>query len=238
MEIYHKHLWEVSTEEAKNIQSKLRTELNFQNQVDPAHVKTIAAADISFNRYDDRLYAAVVLLSFPDLKLLEENTHQARATFPYIPGFLSFREIPPLLNIFKELRTVPQVILCDGQGIAHPRGFGLASHLGVLLDVPTIGCAKSLLVGEYQKLSPNKGSMCPLIYKNQQVGLALRTRRGVKPVFISVGHKIRLKEATKIVLQCCTKYRIPEPLRLSHRKVNEIRKKSEFEDKIINSHSF
>jgi len=226
MEIYHKHAWGVSTEEAKKIQLELRSLLDFHYNLDLSRLHLIAAADISFNRSDDRLFAAVVLLNFPDLEVIQEYVHHTTALFPYIPGFLSFREIPPLLEIFKNLKLRPDVILCDGQGIAHPRGFGLASHLGLLLDLPSIGCAKSLLVGEYRDLNASKGSTTPLLYQNQKVGMALRTRQAVKPVFVSVGHKIRLSAAIKIVFACCPKYRIPEPLRLAHRKVNELRKVS------------
>jgi len=147
-----------------------------------------------------------------------------KASFPYIPGFLSFREIPPLLDIFKKISIVPDILFCDGQGIAHPRGFGLASHLGILLDIPAIGCAKSVLVGKYVEPSVTKGSSSPLVYQEQQVGAAVRTRKGVKPVFVSVGHKLCLDDAVKIILQCSPKFRIPEPLRLAHRMVNEMRK--------------
>jgi len=224
MQIYHKHSWEVSTEEAKRIQLELRSRLDFHFKIDPSRLQIIAAADISYNRNDDNLFAVVVLLSFPDLDVVGEYTHRCKAHFPYIPGFLSFREIPPLLEIFKNIYTPPDIILCDGQGIAHPRGFGLASHLGLLLDTPTIGCAKSLLVGDYQKLASLKGSTTPLVYQNRKVGMVVRTRQGVKPVYVSIGHKIRLREAIKIVLQCSPKYRIPEPLRVSHRRVNEFRK--------------
>ncbi|UCF65636.1 MAG: endonuclease V [bacterium] len=224
MEIYHKHSWKVSTEEAKRIQLELKSHLDFHFKIDPSRNQIIAAADISYNRNDDNLFAVVVLLSYPDLDVIGEYTHRCKAQFPYIPGFLSFREIPPLLEIFNNIQNPPNIILCDGQGIAHPRGFGLASHLGLLLETPAIGCAKSLLVGDYQNLASSKGSTSPLKYQNRTVGMAIRTREGVKPVFVSVGHKIRLQEAVKIVLRCSPKYRIPAPLRISHRKVNDLRK--------------
>ena len=226
MEIYHKHSWKVSTEEAKRIQLQLKSKLTFHNKIDLSEIQTIAAADISFNRYDDQLYAVVVLLDFPDLNLKAVYSNRAKASFPYIPGFLSFREIPPLLEIFKDLSPMPDILICDGQGIAHPRGFGLASHLGILLDMPAIGCAKSVLVGKYLEPSAARGSTSPLMYQERQVGTALRTRSGIKPVIVSVGHKLGLEEAVKILLQCSPKYRIPEPLRLAHRKVNELRKLS------------
>jgi deoxyribonuclease V len=226
MEIYHKHSWNVSTEEAKKIQLNLRSQLTFHNKTDLSQINTVAAADISFNRYDDQLYAAVVLLNFADLSLINVYSNQAKASFPYIPGFLSFREIPPLLEIFKDFSSKPDILICDGQGIAHPRGFGLASHLGIILDTPAIGCAKSILVGIFTEPASARGSTSPLIYQDRQVGSAVRTRDGVKPVFISVGYKLNLAAAVQIVLQCSPRYRIPEPLRLAHREVNEIRKKS------------
>jgi deoxyribonuclease V len=224
MEIYHQHSWEVTTEEAKSIQLRLKNKLIFHNNLDLSKIHTIAAADISYNRSDDQLYAAVVLLNYQDLSLIDVHSNQAKANFPYIPGFLSFREIPPLLQIFNILQTKPDILICDGQGIAHPRGLGLASHLGIILDIPTIGCAKSVLVGHYVEPSVSKGSVNPLIYQNRQVGAAVRTRRGVKPVFVSVGHKISLKMAVEFILYCSPRYRIPDPLRLAHRKVNELRK--------------
>ena len=224
MEIYHKHTWKVSPKEAKSIQLSLKRMLTFHTKIDFSQIRTIAAADISYNRFDDQLYAVVVFVNVPKLNLTDVYSTQAKASFPYIPGFLSFREIPPLLDIFKKISIAPDIIFCDGQGIAHPRGFGLASHLGIILDVPTIGCAKSVLVGKYVEPSLSKGSTSPLLYQEQEVGAAVRTRKGVKPVFVSVGHKLCLDDAVKIILQCSPKFRIPEPLRLAHRMVNEMRK--------------
>ena len=224
MEIYHKHTWKVSPKEAKSIQLSLKGMLTFHTKIDFSQIRTIAAADISYNRFDDQLYAVVVFVNVPKLNLTDVYSTQAKASFPYIPGFLSFREIPPLLDIFKKISIAPDIIFCDGQGIAHPRGFGLASHLGIILDVPTIGCAKSVLVGKYVEPSLSKGSTSPLLYQEQEVGAAVRTRKGVKPVFVSVGHKLCLDDAVKIILQCSPKFRIPEPLRLAHRMVNEMRK--------------
>ena len=226
MEIYHKHSWNVSLEEAKRIQLQLKNKLTFHHKIDLSQIQIVAAADISYNRNDDQLYAAVVLVAFPDLILIDVYSNQAKASFPYIPGFLSFREIPPLLDIFKDLSLKPDILICDGQGIAHPRGFGLASHLGIILDLPAIGCAKSVLVGKYLEPSAARGSSSPLMYQDRQVGAVVRTRNGVRPVFVSVGHKLGLREAIKIVFQCSRKYRIPEPLRLAHHKVNEMRKLS------------
>jgi deoxyribonuclease V len=231
MEIYHKHSWKVTTEEAKNIQLQLKSKLTFHNKLDLSQIQTIAAADISYNRSDVNLYAVVVVLGYPDLKLKGAYSNQAQAIFPYIPGYLSFREVPPLLDIFKTIPIEPDILICDGQGIAHPRGFGLASHLGIMLNIPTIGCAKSVLVGTYSEPSQSKGSTNPLMFEGRQVGAVVRTRRGVKPVFVSVGHKFSLKKAIEIILHCSPNYRIPEPLRLAHHKVNELRKLSTLEKK-------
>lgn len=224
MEIYQTHSWKVSTKEAKSIQLSLKSKLTFHSKIDFSQIQTIAAADISYNRFDDRLYAAVVLVNIPELNLTDVYSTQVKASFPYIPGFLSFREIPPLLDIFEKISIIPDILICDGQGIAHPRGFGLASHLGVILDIPTIGCAKSVLVGKYVEPSVTKGSTSPLVYQERQVGAAVRTRNEIKPVFVSVGHKLCLEDAVKIILQCSPRFRIPEPLRLAHRMVNEMRK--------------
>ena len=148
-----------------------------------------------------------------------------RVSFPYVPGLLSFREAPPLLKAFEKLSQSPDLAIFDGQGIAHPRGIGLASHLGLFLDVPTIGCAKSRLVGEHEPVGMEKGEMSDLIYKGESVGRVLRSKRDVKPLFVSPGHRISQDRAAEIVLSCCRGYRFPEPIRRAHLKVNELRVK-------------
>jgi deoxyribonuclease V len=168
-----------------------------------------------------------VVFSFPELLKIEEKWIQDKVRFPYIPGLLSFREIPVLLEALKRLKTDPELIICDGQGIAHPRGLGLASHLGLLVDRATIGCAKSRLVGEFSEVKEEKGSYAPLWYKEQMVGAVVRTRRGVKPLFISPGNRITLDESVKIVLECCGKYRVPEPTRQAHLLVSGLRSRQE-----------
>lgn len=157
--------------------------------------------------------AAVTVFSFPDLRLLAQATADSRVEFPYIPGLLSFREIPAILTVLAELETLPDVLICDGQGLAHPRRFGLACHLGVLLDCPAAGCAKSILVGKHEPLAPERGGAAPLVHAGEVVGQAVRTRDGVKPVYVSPGHRLDVATATDLVLACGKGYRLPEPTR-------------------------
>lgn len=159
--------------------------------------------------------AAVAVLSFPDLQLQETSIARRPTSFPYIPGFLSFREIPAVLDALEKIKITPDLILCDGQGIAHPRRFGIACHLGVLVDIPTIGVAKSLLIGKHEDLSETRGSWQPLVDKGETIGAVLRTRIGVKPVYVSSGHRISLTTAIDYVLRCTPKYRLPETTRIA-----------------------
>jgi deoxyribonuclease V len=160
--------------------------------------------------------AAVAVLDFPALALREQALARRPPTFPYIPGLLSFREIPVLLDALEKLTIVPDLLLCDGQGRAHPRRFGIACHLGVLTDLPTIGVAKSLLVGHYENLPDERGAWRPLLHQEEVIGAALRTRRGVSPVYVSIGHRVCLETAIDYVMRCCTKYRLPETTRRAH----------------------
>ena len=173
----------------------------------------MAGADAITDRPDRRIFGAVAVYSYPDLELVEEATAAGECLFPYRTGLLSFREVPILAKAFKRLKSQPEVILVDGQGIAHPRGLGLASHLGLVLDRPTIGVAKSRLVGEGEEPGPEAGSSSPLIYQRKMVGLILRTQTGVRPLYLSPGHLITLEESREITWGCVTKYRIPQPLR-------------------------
>jgi deoxyribonuclease V len=225
MKIRHLHVWDVSSQEAIQIQKELRSRLALTKL--PGTVRRVAGTDVSFSRKSGRIWAGVVVFSFPDLFRIEEKWIQDKVRFPYIPGLLSFRELPVLLKALERLETDPELILCDGQGIAHPRGLGLASHLGLLVDRATIGCAKSRLVGDFSELGQQKGSYAPLWYKEQRVGAVLRTRRGVKPLFISPGNRITLDESVKMVLACCGKYRMPEPTRQAHLLVSGLRRRQE-----------
>jgi deoxyribonuclease V len=203
--------WAQTVEEAIEIQKQLRHLVIVENNL--GEVRYVAGVDVGFEDNYTMTQAAVAVLSFPQLQLLESAIAQIPTTFPYIPGFLSFREIPAILKALEKLDLVPDLILCDGQGIAHPRRFGIACHLGVLIDVPTIGVAKSLLVGKHEELPPEKGSWQPLRDRGEVVGAALRTRTNVNPVYVSVGHRISLSTAIDYVLRCTTKYRLPETTR-------------------------
>ncbi|OGD22147.1 MAG: hypothetical protein A2Y69_02715 [Candidatus Aminicenantes bacterium RBG_13_59_9] len=201
--------WPKTVAAAKEIQARLAIKV----KIGPL-AKTpafIAAADAAFS--EDRVFAAACLFKYPEIELLEEAEATADADFPYVPGFLTFREGPAVVRALLRLKKEPDLLLLDGQGTAHPRRMGIAAHLGVLLDVPSIGCAKSRLVGEYETPGTKKGSWTPLFYRGETVGAALRTREAVKPVFVSPGHRIDIADSMKIVFACCRGFRIPEPLR-------------------------
>jgi deoxyribonuclease V len=217
------HRWDVSLEEAIEIQNHLRSQLDLQSE--PKRIETVAGIDVSYDKGSDWLFAAIVVMRLSDLQVLSAASATATVPFPYIPGLLSFRECPAVLQAWEKLTLIPDCIMCDGQGIAHPRRLGIASHLGLWLDMPSIGCAKSLLVGSYREPGPQRGSTEPLLHRKEQVGVILRTKDRVSPVFVSQGHKITLMKAIEVVLACCTKYRLPEPTRQAHLLVNEIRRK-------------
>ena len=206
--------WDLSPEEAIQLQKELRSQVVLTPlPLDSVH--TIAGVDVGFP--GDRTRAAAVLLSFPELEVLEQKVVEIPTTFPYIPGLLSFRETPAILQAIRGLSAAPDLILCDGQGIAHPRRFGIACHIGVLLDMPALGCAKSILVGRPGPLGEPRGSTSPMRVGDEVVGMAVRTREGVKPVYISPGHRIDLDSAVQAVLACGQGYRLPEPTRLADR---------------------
>ena len=223
MKIPCPHAWNVTYHEAVALQNRLRENLVLHDEDPSAPIRTVAGADISYNRRSDRFFAAIIVLSYPEMTVLEEATAVETVSFPYIPGLLSFREGPPLLAAVEELTCLPDAMIFDGQGIAHPRGIGLASHMGLILDIPTIGCAKSVLVGRHEEPGEERGAWTPLIHQDQAVGAALRTKNGINPVFISQGHKIGLERSLDIVLNCCRGYRLPEPTRQAHLAVNRLR---------------
>jgi deoxyribonuclease V len=216
------HPWKVSPREAIRIQEKLRKKLRLRAPTTP--LRKIAAGDVSYSRLNDKTYASFLLFTYPDLTLLERASAKGRTSFPYIPGLLTFREAPILLEAFSRLRTQPDLILIDGQGIAHPRSMGIAAHIGLILNLPSIGCAKSRLIGTHAELAPDRGKVIPLVEGGRTVGMLLRTRDGVKPVYVSPGHKMDMKTSVKIVLSLCRGYRIPEPLRQAHIFVNQLRR--------------
>lgn len=189
-------------------------------------VELIAGADVSYDRRAPHLFAAVVLWDPRRGEVVEVAGARAPARFPYVPGYLSFRELPAVLGAFASLRAAPQLIVADGQGLAHPRRFGLACHLGVLLDVPTIGCAKSRLIGTHREPGPRRGAHTRLLDGGECIGEAVRTRTGVKPVYVSVGHRVGLESARRWILRLAGRYRLPEPIRAAHREVNRLRREA------------
>lgn len=227
MKIYEVHGWDVSPKEAMEIQERLRKQIVLENAPEVESINKIGAADVSYDKKTNLVYATVVIFSFPDLRVLEEKDAIRPATFPYIPGLLVFREGPALIEAFQKIATNPDVIIFDGQGIAHPRGIGIATHMGILLDEPSIGCAKTVLVGDYAEPEETAGSQSPLIKEGVELGVALRTKNRVEPVFVSIGHKIDLKTAIKIVLECTRGYRLPEPVRQAHIVSNKLRERKE-----------
>lgn len=212
---------EGDAEEAIRIQKELRKKIGLRPPKKP--LKTVAAGDVAYSRTEDMSYAVFLLFTYPDLALLESASAKGRASFPYIPGLLTFREAPILLKAFSLLKTKPDFLLIDGQGIAHPRSLGIASHLGLLLGLPSIGCAKSRLIGTYGELPADQGSTAPLMDDERMIGMVVRTRSGVKPVFVSPGNKMDIGTSVRIVLSLCRGYRIPEPLRQAHIFVSQFR---------------
>ena len=206
------HPWEMTPAEARQIQNELRNEVISQDRF--GDIKTVAGVDLGFKK--DVARASVIVLSFPELQLIDGVLVESPVPFPYIPGLLSFRETPPLLKAFTQLNTEPDLIIADGQGIAHPRRFGIASHLGLILDRPTIGCAKSRLWGRHKQPNNEAGSIEYLYDKGEIIGAAVRTRSNVSVVYVSVGHRISLDSAIRLTLACCGRYRLPETTRYAH----------------------
>ncbi len=225
MKLAIQHKWDLTFQEAQRLQKELQSRVDLSTTQALSHIRIVAAADISYSRKNPWLFGVVVLVRFPEMTLLATYANRTKPHFPYVPGYLSFREVPVLIPIFQKIETEFDIILCDGQGIAHPRRFGLASHVGVLLDKPSIGCAKSRLIGTYQEPGPQKGDYSDLLDGSEHIGLVLRTRDRVKPLFISPGHKVDFDTARRVTLACVRHYRIPEPLRLAHQIVNKIRAK-------------
>jgi len=212
------HRWKVSPRQARRIQLCLKNKIIKRKTL--KQIKTIAAADVAFK--GGWVAGVAAVFSYPELELLEVGYRKQRSTFPYVPGLLTFREGPVLMKIFKALTIKPDVILFDGQGIAHPLRFGEASHLGLLLGIPSIGCAKSRFIGEYKEPAKRKGAFSYLYDNKEIIGAVMRTRSGIKPLFVSIGHRIDLKTAVKVVLSCCRGYRLPDPCRYAHAKSLEV----------------
>jgi deoxyribonuclease V len=217
------HPWKVSPKEAIQIQKSLIKRIVLKTTF--SKVRTIGGGDVSYQKEEALLFGAMVVLSFPKLEILETATAVGRIPFPYIPGLLSFREGPILIKAFQKLKTRPDLMIFDGQGVAHPRGMGLAAHLGLWLNLPSIGCAKTPLVGEFTIPRPSKGSFELIQRGGKDVGAVLRTKDKVKPVFVSPGHAIDLATSIRIILGSCQGFRIPEPLRYAHHLSCNLREK-------------
>ena len=228
------HSWDLSYSQAADLQKRLACKVQFTPLKKTP--KLIAGLDCALSKDGQRIVATAVVLraqnvikglweplKLPDFELIETATASQKVTFPYIPGLLSFREAPACIAAVEKLKAEPDVFIIDGQGIAHPRRLGLAAHLGLFFDKPTIGCAKSRLTGVFDDPPPEKGAYSLLKDNRHVIGAVVRTRTNVKPVFVSVGNKCLLKEAIKITLACTTRYRIPEPTRLAHQLVSKLR---------------
>ena len=216
------HPWDLSPRDAVELQKSLRARLTLRPPAQPP--QTVAGADISFDKDDPTVYAGIVVLRLPDLVTVEEATVVTRANFPYVPGLLSFREAPAILAVWEKLRVKPDAVMFDGQGIAHPRRFGIAAHVGLWLDRPTWGCAKSLLTGRYSEPAPERGSRSALLDKGETIGAVLRTKDNTSPVFVSAGNHMDLDTAVDLTLRCGGGYRGPEPTRRAHLLVNALRR--------------
>ncbi|MBI3570087.1 MAG: deoxyribonuclease V [Gammaproteobacteria bacterium] len=215
MRMHRTQSWPTHVGEARAIQESLRGKIIVRDRI--GKIRTVAGIDVGFEKHGTVTRAAVVVLDFPGLEPVEQAVARQPTRFPYVPGYLSFREAPAVLAALKKVRTRPDLLLCDGQGLAHPRRFGLACHLGLLLDIPSIGVAKSRLIGTHDEVPDTKGAWVPLEDRGEVVGAVLRTRAGVKPLYVSIGHRISLATAIDYVLRCTTRYRLPETTRHAHR---------------------
>ncbi|HSD51781.1 MAG TPA: deoxyribonuclease V [Candidatus Methylomirabilis sp.] len=216
------HPWDVSPPEAIRIQQELRTQVAARD-ADRTEFQLIAGMDVSYDKHSPWLFAAIVVLRLPGFQRAETVGVRAEAKFPYVPGLLSFRESPAGLQAWERLRTRPDCLICDGHGYAHPRRFGFACHFGLLVDLPTIGFAKSVLIGSFKAPGSPRGGRSDLEDAGEVIGAALRTREGAEPVFVSVGHRVSLGKAVETILACSSGYRIPEPIRQAHALVNRLR---------------
>ena len=214
IKLHHAHPWDVSPTEAVAIQRELAP-LVAEAPIDFAALRTVAGLDVSVR--DDRVRAAVVVYDVRAKAVVDQAVWEGPTPFPYVPGLLSFREVPAILPALEQLEALPDLYMLDAQGYAHPRRFGLACHLGVLLDAPALGVAKSILVGRHAPPADPKGSAEPLVHKGETVGLAVRTRAGVKPVYVSVGHRVTLRDAGRLTVRLAERWKLPQPTHLAHR---------------------
>ena len=214
------HPWPTSTREAIGLQESLRDGVIERDEV--GEVRHVAGVDVGFEDGGQTTRAAVVLLSFPDLALVTSRIARRPTSFPYVPGLLAFRELPAILEALASLEARPDLILCDGHGRIHPRRFGLACHLGVATDIPTIGVGKSHYLGQYEPPGPNRGDWNPITDRGERIGAIVRTRTNVRPIYVSFGHRVELAAAVAITLRCVTRYRLPEPTRLAHQQASRL----------------
>lgn len=211
----HEHRWDLTPAEARELQTSLAGRIVTTDRF--GVIRRVAGVDIGFEDHGRTTRAAIAVLDFPDLAPMAQAVVRRPTDFPYVPGLLSFREIPAALDGFATLDATPDLVICDGQGFAHPRRFGLACHLGWLLDVPCIGVAKSRLLGAFAPPAAERGAWTPLRDGEEVIGAAVRTRVGVKPVFVSIGHAVSLESAIRLTLACSPRYRLPETTRRAHR---------------------
>ena len=221
MLIKNLHNWNLSYKQAIELQKSLASRVRFTPL--KKNLQLIAGVDCAISKDGRRIIACMTVLKLPGLEFVEAASAARKADFPYIPGLLSFREAPACIAAAEKLKSSPDVFIVDGQGIAHQRRLGLAAHLGLFLDRPTVGCAKSRLVGTFEEPAVQKGRHSLLKDRNGVIGAVVRTRTGVKPVFVSVGHRCSLEDAIEIVMKCATKYRLPEPTRLAHQMVGKLK---------------
>lgn len=219
--LFNEHRWDIPPYEAQQIQKDLQTKIVEVESGLP--IQTIAGIEIAHSRFSDTLTAAVSLISYPDLQLIEQASVEYQTKFPYIPGLLSFREVPAALKALEQLSVTPDLVMVDGPGVAHPHGLGIASHLGVLLDIPTIGCSRSSMVGSYVEPEVSAGSRTSLVWQGEIIGTVYRSKNRVAPLFISVGHRMDRARAHEIVVACCQGYRLPEPTRHAHAALSSAR---------------
>jgi deoxyribonuclease V len=207
--------WNLTPKQAIALQNELRNRVCCVDAIGP--VQLVAGVDVGFEQNSTVTRAAIAVLSFPQLELVEYAISRAPTRFPYVPGLLSFRELPAVLEAITQLKATPDLCLVDGQGYAHPRRFGIACHLGVLTNIPSIGVAKTRLIGTHEDVATTRGAWQPLVHRDEIIGAALRTKSNTKPLFVSVGHRVSLKTAIELTLACTTKFRLPETTRHAHR---------------------
>ena len=223
MELRLKTRWDLAPREAMRLQESLRERVELEDRF--GEIRYVAGADMAFDPATEVAFGGVIVYRLPGLEEVERRMARRKLRFPYVPGLLSFRECPVLLAAFARLKTEPDLILIDGQGFAHPRRLGIACHIGILFDKPTVGCAKSRLVGEHDEPGKRAGSTAPLMLEGERVGVVLRTRDGVRPVYVSTGHRVSLDSALGFVNRCIDGFRIPKPTREADHFVNELRRK-------------